>query len=393
VSRRILFVVHTPPDLKTAVFLCTSRIADYLRTHGHSVEILTPEDLPFDMPRLRPLFYPLLVLLRAPWRYDVVIFHSYAGWAFHCVRGMLPRWLRQLGTGMARQTRTITQFHGLEPLYHEAVERELSRRGARLTRRFRFLHLTILPRLLRMSCRHSDGVFCLNDSERAYIVQNAWSTPKRVAVVANGIEPAFCQEPIQFSGGRTLMFVGQWLPAKGIRYLTEAFMVIAAARPDAELVCVGTGAPASVVLACFDKSIRDRVRVMPRVNRDELLEALLRADVLMFPSLFEGFGGALLEAMATGRALVATRTGLAAEVLQDDLNALLVPFADVDALASAALKLLADEGWRLRLGRAAAAAARPYTWDAVNERYRAEIFRVVSAREEMEIPTEDALAR
>jgi glycosyltransferase involved in cell wall biosynthesis len=370
-TQRILFVIHTPPDPGTAVFLSTSRTAAHLRELGHSVEILTPSDLPLDVPRLRPLTFPFLVLLRAPWRYDMVVFHSHAGWAFH----VLARWLAWLPLAGPRRTRTITTFHGLEPLYHAAVQAELARRGERQSARFRLLHTAVVPRLLRASCRRSDRVLCLNRAERDYLVEHGWCAPERVGMVANGVEPDFFIEPVHDGTGRALLFLGQWLPAKGTRYLSQAFSAIAEARRDAALVCVGTGAPAEVVLADFDPSVRDRVRVVPRVDRAGLLRELGRADVQLLPTLSEGFSGALIEGMAAGRGIVATPAGAAPDLLVHDVNAVVVPFADAEALAGAAIRLLADGPARRRLGLAAARTARAYTWAAVSERYRAELMR------------------
>jgi glycosyltransferase involved in cell wall biosynthesis len=374
-SLRFLFVIHTPRDERTAVFLSTSRTAEHLRRAGHSVEILTPSDLPIDLPRLRPLVYPFLVFLRAPWRYDVVVFHSHAGWAFHALGRLWPR--RRGCDGLLR--RTVTMFHGLEPLYHAAVRAELARRGQHLSRRFRLLNTVIVPRLLRLSCRRSDRVLCLNRTEAEYLLRNGWCESEALAVVANGVEADFFVEPSHVGRGRTLLFLGQWLPAKGTHYLAEAFRVVVEARPDTTLVCLGTGAAADSVLADFDNGVRSRVRVVPQATRTDVLTELLRADAVLFPTLSEGFSGALIEAMATGRAIAATRAGAASELLQDDVNAVLVPYADATALAGAALRLLDDGGIRQKLGKAAAATARSYTWDRVSERYVAELVRQPAA--------------
>jgi glycosyltransferase involved in cell wall biosynthesis len=386
-SLRFLFVIHTPRDERTAVFMSTSRIAEQLRRHGHIVEILTPTDFPIDVPRLRPLIYPFLILRRAPWRFDVTVFHSHAGWAFHALGRLWPPRRRSAPSGV----RTVTMFHGLEPLYHAAVQRELARRGQRLSRRFRLLNTVIVPRLLRMSCRRSDRVLCLNASEAAYLVREGWCEPDALAVVANGVETDFFVEPVHHGRGTTVLFLGQWLPAKGTRSLVDAFARIASARPDATLVCLGTGAPAATVLADFNAGLRSRVKVVPHATRTEVLNELLGADAVLFPTLSEGFSGALIEAMATGRGIAATPAGAAAELLRDDVNALLVPYADPVALAHAAVRLLDDGDLRQRLGRAAAASARPYTWDRVSERYSAELFDVAAASPAPEVDVPHAV--
>jgi hypothetical protein len=109
---------------------------------------------------------------------------------------------------------------------------------------------------------------------------------------------------------RRLLFVGQWLPAKGTRDLVEAFATLAG-RADLELACVGTGASEAAVLADFPETVRGRVRVRPHVDRSELHAELAHADLFVFPSLSEGFSNALLEAMAASLPIVATPVGAA----------------------------------------------------------------------------------
>src|SRR6185436_13405181 len=195
------------------------------------------------------------------------LFHSYLGWAFHLLR----RWFDP-----ARRVKTITSFHGLEPLYQQALADEYQRQGLRLSRRFRLLHQVIVPMLLKASCRRSDALFCLNTNEVVYVTSHGWAERDRVKLVANGVaDECFVTRPDR-AQARRLLFVGQWLPAKGTRYLVDAFAELAA-RCDVELVCAGTGAPAEVVLAAFPRTVRDRVIVIASMGRDELYRELIAA--------------------------------------------------------------------------------------------------------------------
>ena len=85
-------------------------------------------------------FFPILLAVRDLSRYDVVVFHSYLGWAFHFLR----RWFDP-----QRRMATLTWFHGLEPLYHRAVSEECRRADRVVSRRFRLLHHVLLPRFLK----------------------------------------------------------------------------------------------------------------------------------------------------------------------------------------------------------------------------------------------------
>ena len=268
----------------------------------------------------------------------------------------------------------IVAFHGLEPLYHEAVAAELARSGERLSPQFDLLHRRIVPHFLRLACRRADRVFCLNSTERTYLVQRQWAAPERVVVTPNGVEPAlFIERGVHRQHARRLLFTGQWLRAKGVRYLAAGFAAIAERYADAELTCVGTGADGSAVLRDFPEGVRGRVRVLPTVGRGELAYELTRADLFLFPSLSEGFSGALIEAMAAGLPVIATSVGAAGDLLEDGRNAIVVPPADAGALVAAACVIMDDADRRCAMGSAARETALAYEWDRVNQGFAEEI--------------------
>ena len=364
-TRRILFAIHGPRDPQTAVFLTAKRRADFLASRGHTVDIVTPADLPFGgWTRIQPLVLPVGLASRDLRRYDVVVFHSHLAWAH-----ALSRTIRG-GTGPA----IVVAFHGLEPLYYQALAAELARTGERFSTQFALFHQALVPRLLAFASRRADRIFCLNSRERQYIVDQGWADASRVRIVPNGVErELFLERPAQAARATRLLFTGQWLRAKGVRFLVEAFDALAGSHGDVELTCVGTGAPPETVLRDFSAQARSRVRVLPRVTREELATELTRAHLFVFPSLSEGFSGALLEAMASALPVVATPAGAAADLLVDGGNALVVPYADASALVAAVTSLLDRPDVRSRLGSEAQVTARRYEWDVVNELFAAEL--------------------
>ena len=357
---RVLFAIHSPADEGTAVFRTVRKRVEALRERGHEADLLTAGDLrQFGPERLDPLLLPPALCRRPLARYDAVMFHSHLGWAFHAARPWLDP---------GRRVLTITSFHGLEPMYHEALRQEMARRGTPLSARFRLLHGHVLPRLLRFSCRQSDAVFCLNSHEVQYLAEHGWAAPDRIHRLPNGVEPVCFMDRAPSARVRRLLFVGQWLPAKGTRDLVDAFSALVG-HADLELACVGTGAPEATVLADFPQAVRRRVRVRPRVDRDELHAELARADLFVFPTLSEGFGNALLEAMAASLPIVTTPFGAAVDLLRDGVNAAVVPPADATALAGRIAALMADDQARAALGRAAHVTARNYQTRHISERF------------------------
>ncbi|HEV8396901.1 MAG TPA: glycosyltransferase family 4 protein [Vicinamibacterales bacterium] len=370
-NMRVLFAIHGPADERTAVYRAVQHRVDALREHGHHADLLAAGDLRGRGPaRLDPLLLAPALTRRKLARYDAVVFHSHLGWAFHAARPWLDP---------DRRVVTVTSFHGLEPIYYAALGRELARRGTRLSARYRLLHGQVVPGLLRFSCRQSDAVFCLNTHEVQYLTSHAWAAPERIYRLGNGVEADCFMDRGPAARVRRLLFVGQWLPAKGTRDLVEAFAALAG-RADLELACVGTGAPESQVLADFPETVRGRVRVRPRVDRSALHAELAHADLFVFPTLSEGFSNALLEAMAASLPIVATPVGAAVDLLRDGVNAAIVPAADAPALTARIESLLQQGDVRAALGRAAQATAHEYEMRAVNVRFVERLMHVMEWR-------------
>lgn len=349
-AKKIAIVLQTRRDQHSSVLLTYHALSTELSRRGYSVSILTPEDFPSARrfpARLTPLVYPVAVAfwtLRHRATLDTFVFHSYAGWLAEA-------------TGSTGRTHVVVSFHGLEPMYHRALMIETS---GRLSRRYRFLQERLMPMFLKTACRRASRVTCLNREERRFLLDSKWSDAERVAIVAHSAHERFFLEPRSARPVRTLLFVAQWLPIKGIDALTTAFTTLARRHPDLVLVCAGTLLSERDVKAAFPDDLRSRVRVLPRVDQPRLVDVYREADVFVFPSNYEGFGVAVLEAMAAGLPIVATSTGVAGDALVDRDSALLVPPRDPEALAQAIDRLIADEALRTRVGSGARAAAENY---------------------------------
>jgi rhamnosyl/mannosyltransferase len=156
-----------------------------------------------------------------------------------------------------------------------------------------------------------------------------------------------------FPGPRVL-FVGRLVYYKGIDVLIDAM-----ARTDGTLLLIGEG-PLEGELRERARGLGDRVRFLGRVAQDELPAYYQAADIFVLPSVAktEAFGVVQVEAMAAGVPVISTDlpTGVP-WVNQDGVTGLIVPPGNVDALAGALNRLIADTNFRQRLGRNGAARA------------------------------------
>jgi glycosyltransferase involved in cell wall biosynthesis len=326
---------------------------------GHSVEIVAPGDLAVSRRaggRWVPLVYPLAVaswLGRRRRDFDLVIFHSYSGW---------------LASLLRRVPRSLVVFHGVEPLYHRELMNEATVDGQPLSRRYRLLQEWLMPFMLRTACRRADAVACLNRAEAEFLTARRWVAPGRLRMMGHGVPPEFFGPARVPRTIRTMLFVGQWLPMKGVRYLRDAAVPLLREDSSMRMICAGTLASERTVLADFPRELQPQITVIPRVDQVALAALYREADVFVFPSLYEAFSRAIAEAMASGLPIITTEVGVAADALRDQESALVVPKRTAAAIVAAVRRLQADPGLSARLGAAAAAAADEYRLDAVEPR-------------------------
>jgi spore coat protein SA len=179
---------------------------------------------------------------------------------------------------------------------------------------------------------------------------------------------------------KNIVFAGRMSPEKGVHVLIQAFAQLADREPEARLEVIGPCAvpePAFILRLSTDPEVArmaplwgyhyrddlkgrlpaqlaDRVSFPGPIAHDQLPDRYCKAAMFVHPSVWdEPFAISVLEAMAAGLPVVATRTGGTPELVEDGVNGLLVERNDPRALAEAMLRLLRDEALCKKLGNAA----------------------------------------
>ena len=181
-------------------------------------------------------------------------------------------------------------------------------------------------------------------------------------------------------GPLRLLSVGRLdLEQKGLTELVHAVAELPpAVRSHVEFVGDDWGG-ARVLRELADRlGVGSRVTIHASVPRDAVLEAYRHADVLVLASRFESFPRVILEGMAAGLPIVASRVGGVPELVEEGRNALLVPPNDPKALAHAIRDLAQDPDRRAQFGRASRRRAELYDWSRLLPRYVA-LFRELTA--------------
>lgn len=167
---------------------------------------------------------------------------------------------------------------------------------------------------------------------------------------------------------RTILFLSRVAPLKGIEDLLQALANVESDLP-LRLRVVGPSSTSEFLASLQELARNYGVEGMvdfvgPIAFGSELWDEYLKADVYVLPSLFEGTPKTILEAMATGLPVVATRVGGVPDLLDDEVEGYLIPPSDHRALAQALTRLLTDADLRQAMGKAALRKAQALNLDS-----------------------------
>ena len=186
------------------------------------------------------------------------------------------------------------------------------------------------------------------------LLADGMNAPCTSEVVYNGTDPSV------FTPGRvqeqtpTILVVGNLLAGKGHELVLKAFARVKDSHPGLQCRIIGEGAD-RVRFANLARNlgISDRVHFLGRRSRSEVAEAMRNCTVFALPSRFEGLGCVYLEAMASGKPVIACRGQGIDEVIQHGSNGWLIPVDGLVELVQGLQDLLSNAELRARIGRAA----------------------------------------
>jgi len=214
----------------------------------------------------------------------------------------------------------------------------------------------------RDAAERSAAIIAVSEFTRSQVVSLLGVDPAKVHAIHHGTRPlAFPALPRE----KIILNVGAIQTRKNIARLVEAFETV---DPDWRLVLAGSsGYGAAAILAGIERSpARGRISVLGYVSPGDLAAWYARAQIFAFPSLDEGFGMPVLEAMAAGVPVVTSNRSALPEVAGE--AALLIDPENTEALGAALRNLTRNEELRRELVRLGTGRAGRFTWDkAVRE--------------------------
>lgn len=181
---------------------------------------------------------------------------------------------------------------------------------------------------------------------------------QRLLVVPYGVDLQVFREPARRETTFRVLFVGELSLQKGVHDLLEA--VTRLKVHDLELVLIGTVTPE---MTPFLRRHAGRFIHRGTVPRAAMPAEYAQASVLVLPSIHDGFGMVILEAMACGLPVIVSEHTAARDVVRDGLDGFVVPIRDPDAIAARLLTLYEQKSRRLEMGAAARQHAQTFSWD------------------------------
>lgn len=364
---RILIAIGVPRQQEAGAAGVVLNHKRELERRGHTVECWFLEDVFERAPRFRrfeALIFGMRVakrILRERDRFDVVNVH--APWA--CVYGVWRKVLHPAGAPPYVMT-----MQGCDERYVHVMRREHRKgRAWHFSWKNRVWHRVYERTMYDYSIKSTDYGVVANREGWIYAELTGDLDPGRIRFVPNGTEERFfVKHEYPDRAPLRSLYVGTWLDRKGIYYLADAFERLANRIPGIELTVAGCLNPEEQVKRFFGAGVRQRVRVVPFVKREDMPALYAEHDIFIFPSLFEGMPLTLLEAMAAGMPVVTTATSGMADVVEDEFNGLLVPPANAERLVEAIERLHGSADLRKQLGQQAQETMRRYTWESVTRK-------------------------
>ncbi len=227
------------------------------------------------------------------------------------------------------------------------------------------IHRLVMYRLEKKAVLNADLITSPSLSLARIVAQRYRIPLDQIHLVRNPIDVDLFSPAEEVEGGpETVLYVGRLDRRKGSHILAQAIPLVTSHRPETVFLFVGPDMPtAQGGVSCKQEllhilaqhGVEDRVHFIPPQDRNALVSIYRSSDVCVVPSLYDNLPMTCLEAMACGKAVVASDTGGMSEIIKPGLSGVLTPAGQSEALAEALVGLLKDQQQRQELGQNARA--------------------------------------
>lgn len=289
---------------------------------------------------------------------------------YHSTHYVLPAWV---------QSKVVVTIHDIiHLLYPEFLPSNLA-----------FLYA---QRMIRRSLSRGDRIIAVSQNTRSDLMHHFDVDGRKIQVVHNGVEDVFRTPLPPEDLARWLrdlgisqpyiLFVGNPKPHKNLDNLVKAYArARRLAQFDAPLICVGhrDGSEFKIRHRAEYLGVGDRVRLLGHVAQEALPAIYQGAALFLYPTLYEGFGLPVIEAMASGIAVITSNTSALKEIAEGYAH--LVDPLDIDGMAKAIARCMGDSEHRASLAKLGLRRAEDFRWDRAAKKTLEIYLDVIEGRE------------
>ena len=354
---KILLTIHHHLDLNSGAAGVTLKLGEEYQKAGHQVSYFSFDNLPSKLPEIvKAIIFPYWLSVYLLIKQDLDVIDASTGdlWLWILIfRHFCP------------QTALVTRSHGLEHSLHLENLAESARGNLKLSWKYPLYHGGLRLWEVKTSIKNADLTLMLNSRDRDLACQE-WGVPaQKLAIVPNGIPSEFIDLPWDTTNADSIVGItqiGSFIDRKGIKYSIPALNNILKRFDDVKISFLGTGCGESEVLSNFSPDVRHRITVVPSYDRAVLPNLLKGYQIKVFPTLYEGFGLALIEAMACGLVPITTPTAGFMETICERQNGIVVPLRNSKAIEDALEELICDRSQLNRMRINAYNTTKGYSW-------------------------------
>lgn len=313
---------HTDFDINAGGCGCTVNLGRDLERLGVNVDYYTYSDLPGNLDiRIKRCLFPFFVYRRVQRnrKWDIIDATTADTW-------ILGRMRRK-----NKKPKIVVTSHGLEHMFEEKRITWDEHTSLRYK-----LWISLHLKFVESSLKSAEHICVLTHAEKEYITEKFSLPPGRISVIYHSLPSYFMNLPgYQPPNDFKIFYVAGWEMRKGTVYLLEALEKLCNHNISFSVTLAGLRNDESLVKRQMSERLRLRVNIIPFIENRALPELYLSHSVFIFPSLYEGFGMVLVEAMAAGIPIVTTQAGIAKEWIKDKVNGIIVPYGDSSAIYEA----------------------------------------------------------
>jgi len=305
-------------------------LGNKLEELGHKIDYIFNDDLPYRTknPAWHRIYFGIYLVLKLTYKrfkglkYDVLIISGGYGYLIPLFRSLFGKPL------------FINRSHGPEYVGEPISKKQLIS--------YRLPYELLIRFQCQLATKYADLTLVTNQYEKKHMTKNFSLDNNRIIAFPPAIHDLFFDKPLIYKNNiklPNLLYVGTWIKRKGVNQIVKAYDLLCREYDDLSLTIVGVDNE-DEVKSEFENS--KNVNVKSIINRNDLINLYDSHQVFIFPTLSEGYGKVVLEAMSRGMCVITTPMGYGADIINHNENGFVIPFDDYETIVETVKTLISN---------------------------------------------------